>query len=693
MTIALQPGSNESDLGFQRLTGDEGWQLQQLRQIRTASWIVAGFALGGCALGFSTPVPDDHSADAGIEQPDAALAADATSAPDAPTTTSPNIVILMIGDGMGKGQLEAASLYRHGVRDGLFLQSLPIHGEIITSSLSGITDSAAAATSMATGMKTTNGRVGIDRMGADVPTVVELAHELGLSAGVVTTASLPHATPGAFTAHELSRDSYVAIADDQALTVQPEVMLGGGLKYYAPAGDDSLRDDAGLLVPLADAGYQVVTTANELAAASPSLDGRLVGIFAADHLDYTIDRAADCSQPTLTEMSVAALDFLAEDGDGFFLVIEGARIDMANHGNDLQRSITETLAFDDAVAAVAAWAADHDEVTLMVTADHESGGLEVVADADPGLLPEVAWRSGDHSNTRVDIYASGPGSEVFADNVRDNTWIHAVINARLVGHAATAPTPPITPDGNFADLRYQAVTQQVESGFGVGFNQLDALHIDADAHGLAIGIEGLFEWNKNAVVILLDIDYQAGTGFAHLAGAISDDDGKIDSIVSSLQLDMSTGFGADFALVTWGGLNPHLEDVVDDSGLRGLVAPIGDPSNLWWYGVATNFGNGVRAGATELAPVDNEGFEAFIPWAALYPDNGGGGVPVGAVVAVAAILVNDDGGYNSNQALPPFPLGTENPGRALTELPGLVEFTLDSDGDGIADGDLAPVVW
>ncbi len=658
-------------------------------------------ALAGCATGIEAQDDVPDVADAGVDRPDATVdpsadaaapPADASPSADAAPpidggAAAPPAVVLLIGDGMGPGQLEAASLYRYGEAGALHLQTLPSHGQLLTASLSGTTDSAAASTALATGAKTYNGRIGLDRSGATVTNLVEVAHQHGLAAGVVTTAALPHATPAGFTAHTTSRDLMLDIADQQALTTRPEVMLGGGWQYFAPAGDGSLRTDDGLIAPLEADGYQVITSSVELDAATGS---RLVGLFAPEHLDYSLDRPPDTTQPTLAEMTVAALDRLSDNPAGFFLVVEGGRIDMASHGNDLARTVGEVLAFDDAVDAVQSWAEGR-EVTILVTADHESGGLHVVTPEPAGTLPEVTWRWGDHTNARVDLYGAGPGAELFAGQLRDPTWVHAAIEARLTDSAVVPPPTVLTADGHLADLRYRAVDQTAATGFGAGFNQLDALYLDADRNGLAIGIEGLFEWDHNAIAILIDVDYGAATGFAQISGAISDASGRVDSIVAALpfQAPTVTGFGADFALVAFGGADPHLEDLIDDAGLRGLVAPTGDPANLWWYGVATNFGEGVRAGTTPLSPTPGEGFEAIIPWTELYPGSGGG-VPPGATLAIAAVLVNDGGGYASNQALPPFPAGTDNPGSTPVALPGVVRFQVDSDDDGIADGDQAP---
>lgn len=167
--------------------------------------------------------------------------------------------------------------------------------------------------------------------------------------------------------------------------------------------------------------------------------------------------------------------------------------------------------------------------------------------------------------------------------------------------------------------------------------------------------------------MLIDVDHGAGTGHAALAGALADTSGVADAILSASSLDAPavTGFGADLALAVFGGADPHLEVLLDTAGLRGLRAPFGQPGDLGWHGVALNFGENVRARDTELTPTAGEGLEAFIPWERLYPELAGT-VPAGATISLAAVLVNNDGGYTSNQALPPFPAGTADPGRTLT---------------------------
>lgn len=604
-----------------------------------------------------------------------APSADAQS-PDGPQP----IVILMIGDGMGAGQLEVASQYRHGEPGKLFMQSLAHQGELRTGNLSGTVDSAAAATTMATGKLTYNTFIGLDRYEVATETLVERARDQGLGTGVVSTAYLSHATPAAFTAHHRTRHEPESIANDQAKKSGADVMLGGGYQHFSSS----------LITGMEAFGYRIVKTASELEALDPADGGKVIGLFADEHMDYVSERTADSTQPTLSQMSLRGLDLLDAEERGFFMMIEGARIDMASHGNDLANTIEETLAFDDAVRAVHEWAEGKPNVTIIVTADHECGGLEVVSPAPMGVLPEVSWRWGIHTNSRVSVFGHGPQSDVFDGEVRDHRWVHASLVAALESEALVAPERELVADGSLGDLRYEVAQQEALSGFGPGINQLQSLRLDASEHGLSIGVEGIFQWEENAVVLLIDTDFGSESGATSLEGNFSDNNGTIDALLGRLKIDSApAGFGAEFALVSIGGQDPHEEDRIEEAGLRGLVSPHGASHDLGWHGAAFNFGEEVRSHGEALPLRPGEGLETFIRWSTLFPEIPGGKIPSSAQVAVAAILVNSDGSYISNQALPSFAEGSENPGADSTAMPGVATLVLDSDGDGEVDPELS----
>jgi alkaline phosphatase len=570
-------------------------------------------------------------------------------------------VILFVGDGMGPVQEEVASRFATGAPGALEMHRFPVRGQVQTASATGLTDSAASATAMATGVVTYNGRIAIDRDGEPHQTLIERARELGLATGVVTTTTLTHATPASFTAHETSRGRTREIAADQIREVQAEVMLGGGASHYAGEPDLFPEIDA--------AGYRVVADAAELETATTThlaATRRLFGAFAGGNLPYVKERADSATIPDLEAMTLAALAVLDADPDGFFLMVEGGRIDHAGHGNRLEDIIHETLELDRAIAAARAGAAPRQHVTILVTADHETGGLEIVRPAAAGELPEVSWLWGSHTNRRVSLYGQGRGLDDLDGALVDHRWIHAALLAAIT---ETAPEPPprvAVATGHLGELRHLAATQSIESDLGDG-GGLDALRLDADRYALTIGVEGTFG-DDAAALILVDADFGAATGAAALVAADPDGDGDgVNALLYRLAVDGSSiaGFGADFAAVSVGGaiastakpLGPAGWRAIDESG---LPLPTERPA------IAINYDDGIRDG--EARPLS--GLEIQIPWSRIFPD---GAIPAGATIAVAAVLASADGAFLSNQALAPL--------AAPGELGAVAVIALDRDGE------------
>jgi hypothetical protein len=392
----------------------------------------------------------------------------------------------------------------------------------------------------------------------------------------------------------------------------------------------------------------------------------------------------------LVDMTAAALATLGRDPHGFFLMVEGGRIDHGGHANSLTDVVRETLAFDDAVAYGVAWSRGRGNVTVLVTADHETGGLEVLEDRPAGELPPVRWRWGNHSNARVPVFAEGPGTAMVDGAVLDHRSIYAIARSRLDNRAVVAPGREPIPDGELGDLRHRAAVQSRATDFGAGENQLEALWLDATDEGLFVGVEGLFGWSGSAIEVWIDVDPLAGTGFPAMAGYITDVAGAADLVLASSHMGPPAApFGADVALVSIAGADPKLDELRDDGGLRGLHPPSGQPDDLAWLPAAINFGAVRTHAAVPVGAQPGQGMEAFIPWTALYP---GGTVPAGARLWLAALLVNASGELASNQFLPPLPVSAGSPGDAATPLPGLIEYVLDADGDGRIDGDRPPTL-
>lgn len=325
-------------------------------------------------------------------------------------------VILFIGDGMGFEQVRAGSLYASGKEGALFFERLPHRGEVMTAAADDkVTDSAAGATAMATGVKVGNRVISraLPGNGAYLETIVERSRLEGRATGLVTTAHLTHATPAAFGAHARDRDDFEDIAAWYLYGTRPEVLLGGGGKSLQPT--DAAR-----------VGYTVVQDRKGLLGLDPATTERVCGLFGEGHMPYEHDGIAH--YPRLSEMTRVALSFLERDDDGFFLMVEGARIDHAGHANDIERMVPEVVEFARAVELAVAWASERDDTLIIVTADHETGGLSVRRGRGPGKAPRVRWSTKDHTGVRVPVYAWGPGAERLT-GVMDNTDIYRVMMA------------------------------------------------------------------------------------------------------------------------------------------------------------------------------------------------------------------------------------------------------------------------
>ena len=293
----------------------------------------------------------------------------------------PRNVILLIPDGYGPA---SATLARDFLRFGgraasLVLDSLHVGSVRTFSSDSRVTDSAAAATAYATHTKTYNGAIALDTLRRPVATLLEAAEARGMATGLVATSRLTHATPAAFVAHVPSRSMENEIAA-QAVTAGVEVLLGGGKRHFVPQGapGSRRRDDRHLVQEAAAQGYAVV---EDRAALREIAAPPVLGLFAASHMDYEVDRDTT-AQPSLAEMTAKAIELLQGDEEGYFLMVEGSRIDHAGHSNDVTAHLHDILAFQDAAAA-ALDAARRDGRTLVVSvSDHETGGMTLGRNRD-----------------------------------------------------------------------------------------------------------------------------------------------------------------------------------------------------------------------------------------------------------------------------------------------------------------------
>lgn len=292
-------------------------------------------------------------------------------------------VVLMIGDGMGAEQVWAAWLANRGA---LNITTLPVTGFSVTNSASHlITDSAAGGTAIACGCKTKNGQLGITAEGTPVDSLAVQMHRAGKSTGLVVTKSITDATPAAFYAHVKSRRQTADIA--QALVQSDfEVVVGGGSADFSAEQLAALEKKCQMF---------------ELAAPGSCVE-------AAKRPGWLASRVQN------------ALDVLSKDKDGFFLMVEGSKIDIEGHVNSLTGVVQETQDFDQAVGVVLRWMQKHPDTLLVVTADHQTGGLSILGgDKEKGEV-KGHFSTYLHNGIAVPVYAAGAGAAAFA-GVQENT--------------------------------------------------------------------------------------------------------------------------------------------------------------------------------------------------------------------------------------------------------------------------------
>ncbi|KAJ1728007.1 vacuolar alkaline phosphatase [Coemansia sp. Benny D160-2] len=319
-------------------------------------------------------------------------------------------VILMISDGFGPASETMARNFMQQTRNYTFSYQSPLDEILVGSSRtrssdSLVTDSAAGATAFSCQMKSYNGAIGVDASKTPCGTVLEAAKlQRRMATGLVATSRITHATPAAFSAHATSRNMEDLIAEYQignySLGPVVDLMFGGGQCHFVgqsqPDGMHSCRlDDRHLWSEARKNGYTTLSTRKEFDALNSADTGLLplLGTFASSHMDYEIDRDPKV-QPSLAEMAKKALDILEhatrKRNDGFFLMIEGSRIDMAAHTNDPAAHVRDILAYWDAVSVVRKFVDAHPDTVLISVSDHETGGFSVAKQLTPEY-PEYKW--------------------------------------------------------------------------------------------------------------------------------------------------------------------------------------------------------------------------------------------------------------------------------------------------------------
>ncbi|MEQ4485083.1 alkaline phosphatase [Cohnella silvisoli] len=291
-------------------------------------------------------------------------------------------VIILIPDGMSIDGTTLARWYKGGTP--LALDSMASGLVRTYSADAAIADSAPAGTAFSTGFKSHTGYVGVLPDKADMPgvapikpgdektpvaNVLEAAKLAGKSTGIISTSEIMHATPADFSAHYPDRSNYDAISEQQVYQ-GIDVVLGGGSKFF---GADARKDKEDLLKEIKNLGYDYVTTP---AAMKASKSNKLWGMFAPAALSYNMDRNP-AEQPSLAEMTSKAIEVLSKNKNGFFLMVEGSKVDWAAHANDPTGIISDVLAFDDAVKTALDFAKKNQNTAIIASSDHGNGGITI----------------------------------------------------------------------------------------------------------------------------------------------------------------------------------------------------------------------------------------------------------------------------------------------------------------------------
>lgn len=309
----------------------------------------------------------------------------------------PKNIILLIGDGMGVAQVYSALTANKGQLNLNYMKHI---GFMQTQSADDyITDSAAAGTAIATGVRVNNGVIAIDQDGKVLKSILYISEDNNKATGLVSTSAITHATPASFVANQPDRGMYEDIAGD-FLDSGIDLFIGGGKEHFT-----SREDGRNLLEELSQNNYRVFSSLEEAASVKT---GPMAILTAAIHNEVYPERGN-----LLPDATQKAIEVLQSNKEGFFLMVEGSQIDWGGHANNTTYIVHETLDFDRAVGKALTFAANNKKTLVIVTADHETGGMSIDnGDISKGTL-SAKYTTDDHTGIMVPVFAYGPGAEAF----------------------------------------------------------------------------------------------------------------------------------------------------------------------------------------------------------------------------------------------------------------------------------------
>ena len=319
-------------------------------------------------------------------------------------------VVLMIGDGMSLMHVYSAWTANRGK---LYLDNSQAVGLSKTYCVDKlITDSGAGGTAIATGQKTKYHYVGVDPQGNELPSLITLSKQKGMSAGIAVTCRLWDATPADFCCHNVDRDDEFDLVADY-VECGADYVVGGGAEKF-----ENRPDGRNIFQELEAKGYQVARSWEEAQALK---NGKIFAV--TDKRDTPVPAERG---DRLALSALKGMDIMDKNKKGFFMMIEGSQLDDYGHFNDLDLLMQETHDFDRTVGKVFEWAAKDGETLVVVTADHETGGLTLVdGDLQKGEI-KCKFSTGSHSGVMVPVYAFGPGAEHFTGLYENTDIFHKI---------------------------------------------------------------------------------------------------------------------------------------------------------------------------------------------------------------------------------------------------------------------------
>jgi alkaline phosphatase len=385
-------------------------------------------------------------------------------------------IIWMVSDGMSMGvpsMLDHSLQLSHGRRSvwrRLMTDPKAVHGVMDTRSLNSmVTDSAAASTSWGSGVHVLNGALNTLPGTADLTTLYDLLGGEGMKRGLVTTATITHATPAGFAAAVRSRSAEPEIAQIYRKK-GIEVLMGGGHEFFS---GEERADKKDLYSEYQASGYTVCKSKSEIKKAPK--DKNLLGIFSKGQIPYTIDKInspeLDEKVPSLAEMAEVALGILNRGAKGFILQVEGARIDHAAHANDLGAILNDQMAFEEALQVCLNFARKDGETLVVVTSDHGNANPGITGAAslgkDNGLL-RVPGMKASFEVLGNDL-KKAPSAEVIRDLIQDRLGIGITLAEGHLLFDAAANASVLKPFGNY---RFATATLAMVVGTytGVGWS-------------------------------------------------------------------------------------------------------------------------------------------------------------------------------------------------------------------------------